>query len=166
MQSRKFTGTVVFLFFTIILTNSAFATYFATFDEMYMTGGNGSYESKTEFGWTETPWLYLKLPETGLNLTGAVWESPDQDYYLTGDIGYGDEIWLSLGSYWDEIKTAGEWEIKAGFVRPFSSPQAGFGSTSFSVALPHAPEPVSSILFITGAATLGFRRYCRKRKTV
>ncbi len=32
-------------------------------------------------------------------------------------------------------------------------------------APPVIPEPVSSILFVTGGATLGFRQLCKKRKT-
>ncbi len=39
-----------------------------------------------------------------------------------------------------------------------------FGSVTASVNLVHAPEPISSILFLIGGATLGFRRFFNKKK--
>ncbi len=35
-----------------------------------------------------------------------------------------------------------------------------------NVSITHSPEPVSSVLFITGAATLGFRRFRKKRRNI
>lgn len=40
----------------------------------------------------------------------------------------------------------------------------GDGSTSNSGWVGVVPEPISSTLFIIGAVTLGFRRFCRKRR--
>jgi hypothetical protein len=39
------------------------------------------------------------------------------------------------------------------------------GSVTASINLVHAPEPVSSLLFLVGGATLGFRRLRNKIKT-
>ncbi len=163
MKSKGITGLAIFLFFTIILTNSASASFFDYFEEMYMTSGNGTTDRRTEFGWTDTPWLYLKLPNSGFNLINTLWKSPDKDNYVIRSKGYENEIWLSPGNYWDKIKEEGTWKIKAHFTSPFSSPHSGHETAGFTVASAIVPEPVSSILFIAGGAVLACRRYLKKR---
>jgi hypothetical protein len=163
MKNKGITGLAIFLFFTIILTNSASASFFDSFEEMYMTSGYGATNERTEFDWTDTPWLYLKLPDSGFNLITTLWKSPDKDNYVIRSKGYENEIWLSPGNLWDEIKEEGTWKIKAHFTSPFSSPHSGHETAGFTVASAIVPEPVSSILFIAGGAVLACRRYLKKR---
>lgn len=155
-------GLTIFLLFTTILANTASAKKSVVhFDAIYTTDAYRSTTPKTIFGWDETPWLYLRLPETSFNFTRAWWESPTGDRYLTGSIGYDQDIWLTLGNHWYEVRELGDWDITARFIQKelCSRPICGRGSTSFTVT----PEPISSILFIVGSATLAIRRYLTKK---
>jgi hypothetical protein len=129
-----------------------------------MTDAYGSTTPKTIFDWHEIPWLYLRLPESGFNFTRARWKSPSPtgNRYLTGSIGYDQDIWLTLGNHWYEVRELGEWDIRARFIQhePGSRPIFGRGATHFTVV----PEPVSSILLVVGGAVLVGRHYWKKRK--
>ncbi len=164
MKKKGITGLAIFLFFTIIITNSAPASFFDYFEEMYMTSGYGTTDRRTEFDWSDTPWLYLKLPVSGFNLITTHWKSPDRDNYVIRSKGYENKIWLSPANYWDKIKEEGTWKIKAHFTSPFSSPRSGHETAGFTVASTVVPEPVSSILFIAGGAVLACRLYLKKRQ--
>lgn len=156
MNKKIIRGLVVFLFLASVWANSVFAD----FDAIYMTDSSGSFISQTIFDWGDTPWLYLKLPESGLNVTQSNWKDPDSNYYFIGsDPGTEQEIWLSLND-WDSIKRTGLWEAEA--VYSYASGSFSSGSTSFTVS----PEPISSILFVTGGATLAVRHYRKKKKKV
>lgn len=156
-------GIIVFLFFTAILTTNVFAG----FDEIYMTDAEGSDTEKTIFNWDETPWLYVKLPDSNLNVTVAFWESPNSSYYFTNSMGSNQEYWFSLDSgvdssgnpvTWDDVKELGVWNINAGYF--YAGGGSGEGTASFTVT----PEPVSSILFIAGGAVLAGRRYLKRKR--
>jgi hypothetical protein len=166
MNKKLLMESMISLLLTTTVANIAFAKKpFVHFDAIYMTDAYGSYTERATYAWDEIPWLYLRFPENGLgfNITRAWWESPGGDSYFTRNTGYNEqEIWLTLGDYWYEVRELGEWDIRARFFlhERGSHPVLGIGATSFHVI----PEPVSSILFITGGATLVVTRYLRKRK--
>jgi len=145
---------------TVLLTSSAMA-WFDTFEEMYMVDAVDSTVQQDIFQLDEIPYLYLKLPEPAfLNFTITWWWSPSGDDYHTFDFSSGDqELWISLenGYSWMDIVEVGDWGVTAAFA---GTAGLGIGQTVFSVV----PEPVSSTLFLVGAASLGARRFWKKRK--
>ena len=134
------------------------ANVFADFDEIYMVGSSGSTDSKTTFGWDKTPWLYLKLPSAGWNVTGSWWQDPLMTYYFEGsNPSTASERWLSL-SDWATVRKIGDWNVNAIYF--YANGASDTGSTDFAVV----PEPVSTILFLSGGALVGGRLLIRRRR--
>jgi hypothetical protein len=159
---------VSFIFLIVVLvTNTAFADF-----NVFMVSSERGTEKYT-FDWNETPWLYLSLPYSGLNVTASWWEAPVLDGNLFYFVGSGpssnQEIWLSLDSGvdafgnpidWFDVRQIGEWHITVGYF--YADGSLGTASTRFTVT----PEPIGSILFITGGATLAIKYYLRRRKKI
>lgn len=164
LSRKMIVGLIALIFFATLMTGNAFAA----FQSIYMTNAFGSYTQQTEFSWDETPWVYLQMPNAGLNSTAVFWNSPDTTVYFNrSKMGIGQEYWFSLDSgvdslgnsvSWADIRETGEWDINASYVYAGRRMNSGEGSTSFTVT----PEPVSSVLFIAGSAVLAGRRYWNK----
>ncbi len=117
---------------------------------------NGSTTVKTLFGFDETPFVHLHLPEPGLNFASSFWESPAGPFYFTSHGPSTDQdIWFSL-SNWNTAKALGQWNVNGGYLYAQGISEGpctgscGAGYTSFTVT----PEPASSALFLIGSLTL------------
>ncbi|MBI4849909.1 MAG: PEP-CTERM sorting domain-containing protein [Nitrospirae bacterium] len=168
MKNRSFKVLIVaILFSTILLANNIFASPI-TFDAMYTVNSEGSTILKDTFNLTETPWVYLELPQTGQNITFAWWTGPDTEcinnplcFVTTGSNNDADgKIWLSLPN-WDSVKKTGTWTIEANSSLPPCCLVEG--TTSFTV-VQAVPEPSSFLLLLTGiTGFLGLLRFRNKR---
>ncbi len=159
MNKKSIIGLIIiFLFMAVLVTNNAFATTpIPSFDEIYMTSQNGTTDIRTTYDLNETPWLYLKLTESSLNFTGSWWNDPDNDVHFVSHGPTTDQkIWLSLD--WGNVKKVGQWDVNAFYSA--ANGTYGSGDTHFTVT----PEPISSLLFITGGATLALRRCLKSGK--
>ncbi len=150
---------VVSLALALFILAAVAVDAFAAFEELHMVGSEGSVVSKETFGWDETPWLYLKLPYAGFNVTGSWWQDPLNKCSFEGsDPSISPVQWLSLSS-WDTVKKLGNWSVNAIYFYGGGNFESGAGSTGFAVT----PEPVSTILFLTGGMILAVRKLRRKR---
>ena len=95
----------------------------------------------------EDGWLTVEDVTTSTTLFDGS-PSGSQVYYIATQIG--DNISVSFGG--------GYWYFEAPTAPPYDE------TWNYSMSLGVAPEPVSSTLFIVGGATLGFRRFRKKRK--
>ncbi len=95
----------------------------------------------------EKVWMYLDsysfyasdpITFSAGSTTNGVWNT---SAFVTGLVGVGSH--------------------SATFTMSFGNPSSYSDTHSFQVAL--VPEPISSILFLAGGATLVFKRYCRKK---
>ena len=166
-KNLAITGLVVILFLALGSVNCAYAD----FDNIYTVGSNGSTTPQSTFTLDQAPWLYLQLPDTGFNVTASVWSDPSSNPFSVIGIGGNNQYWLSLDNgsdasknpvTWDSVKQIGTWNISAGYLYPsnLNGDYAGAGKTSFTVTA--VPEPVSTVLFLLGGATLAVRRLRRK----
>lgn len=160
MYKKLFMVLAVFIFSLAVLAGSAFAA--VTITELYTVGASGDSTLQDTFTLDETPWLYFEVSggsKWDTYTAESWWFDPGstQQGYVTidyaGDVTY---IWQSL-SNWDSVKSAGLWTVDAKYSK--SKWNSDTANTSFTVT----PEPISSILFLTGGATLGFRRFWKKR---
>lgn len=158
----------------IILSHPAFAD----FSQYKIVGALNSTVEKTVFSFDETPFLYLKLPQTGDVFTGTFWSDPDSLSFfsstqqtsspLTTTVVGSDptlisglERWLSLAN-WDSIKKAGTWEVASNYF--YTNGATGTGLASFAVTV--TPEPVSMMLFFVGGAPMAVSLYRKHKKTL
>ena len=165
MKKKLVFGMLIGLFSLFVLVGSSFAE--DTFYVEMADGINGNV--KNTFGWNETPWLHLHLDPGDWNISGTVWESPSQKYYLTTSGGTSQDFWVSLDFgedvngddiTWNSVWESGLWNLKGIYL---GVPQGyhEYYTTSFTVA----PEPVSSALFLIGGLSLAGVAYKRRKKS-
>lgn len=167
-MNKKITSTVI-----LILALAVFApNSFADFDAYKIVGSSGSFTEKIVFGFDETPYLYMKLPDGGKVFTGSFWRDPDASifYISTKNTGLDDERisdsglglvsgrkrWITLAD-WDAVKKVGVWEVNSNYF--YKNGDTGFGSASFTVQ----PEPLAMTLFLIGGAPIAVNIYRRRR---
>lgn len=118
------------------------------------------------FNWDETPWLYFQVPikdPEDINVTMSWWQDPvGEEYKVKERTPDTIDIWHSLDN-WDKVRVLGDWNVRAKYTARGGDDTntTGEGYTSFKVV----PEPISSILFLTGGATLVARHYWKKRQS-
>ena len=138
---------IVILMFLIIPIGSAYACdgSFTITDELGI--------DKLNFGFDETPWLKINLNSTDAGITGWWKQQCSTGHDISeNNITMGSTITRPLTKWnWPTSAEAGTYQVKL----------YGYAAQSFTVT----PEPVSSILFLIGGASLvGFRR--RKKKLI
>ena len=176
MKNRKavIAGSIVILLLVLGVANCAYAD----FTSIFTVSSNGSTTPQSTFTLDQTPWLYVELPEGNLNwasAAGSLWfydsniipkgEATGSDFTSP----YAREFWLKLDN-WDSVAKVGDWHIAAGYelgtpidlcgTNIILPKDAGVGCANFNVTA--VPEPVSTVLFLLGGATLAVRRLRRK----
>lgn len=111
------------------------------------------------FQLSETPYLYFNVPSLqSITFGGSFWLDPNNTLIATpaGQVSSGD-IWMTLD--WNSIsKTPGLWTVQGWYMA--HTGQGAADATTFR----YAPEPISTILFLTGGTVLVVRRLRRKNK--
>jgi hypothetical protein len=143
------------------------------FNALYTVNADGSTTMQDIFQWDETPFLYIEFANAASwqDVALTFWDSPTNTMYYTENVYFNNEsqLWISLDDgfsdagltnpiNWFDAREIGDWTIDVVYHRDTKSGDIN-GTTGFAVV----PEPVSSTLFIVGAATLGYRRFRKKR---
>jgi hypothetical protein len=147
------------------------------FNAIYTVNADLSTTMQDIFQLDETPFLYVEFSDgvgSG-DVTLTFWDSPTNTMYYTKTLTSWNQsqLWVSLDDGysdaaltnaidWIDVRELGDWAINVDFTTDPGSKyneKTVSGVTGFTVV----PEPVSSTLFIVGAATLGYRRFRKKR---
>lgn len=148
--------------FTVCLPKAAAGD----FAEFKMVAASGSTEDvlDNKFSLDQVPYLYVKAAEgatLGSLSRESTWQWLLSTTTYTVDTSYedsidsnGQEAWLAFNStYWAEIVEEGDWRVTLNL--------SGYnGTTYFTVTSSPTvtPEPISSVLFLTGGAVLLLRK--------
>ena len=169
MYKKIFIGLAVLVCVVVLAAGMSFAKNAGTsgaeiidIGTIYMVDSYGSTVQQNFFDLGATPWVYFELPsgagsqniaiQTSWNYDGEL-----QDFFSMVVQKGTTEVWYSADD-WDSMQALGTWCVVAQYDAnsPFTS---GKGTAKFTVT----PEPVSSVLFLAGSATLGFRHFRKKR---
>jgi len=163
--------------FCLYFANNVFAEVEYSWDEVYgrfFKLENSAGTEKYEFGLNEIPWVNIFIPKEYfggdshylLSIIGERWYKDGRR--MQGSFSFwhgGDDRDFTLHEpfkNWDRIKGASDnWTYNWALIcigRPGSYAFA-HASADFSVT----PEPLSSILFLVGAAPLAYFRYRKKK---
>ena len=162
MQKKFTTKLLAFLLFTF-MTTTAHASFFDIFKT---TGAPGDTTEKTIFALNETPWLYVRYPFLGVHVTEYGWKEVTDSTFSTNQVPPNDlmEDWYPLTN-WEGVKKPGLWEVSGIFVYPPIDSFPGDVGTPANTFFTVTPEPVSTLLFLTGGAVLAVRSSRRKKQT-
>ncbi|MBI4848043.1 MAG: hypothetical protein HY808_05620 [Nitrospirae bacterium] len=126
----------------------------------YTTDSYGT--QNTEFAPDETPYLYWKLPSSNISYILSWWTLEGTNTFYSKELlntSGSDEIRLILDN-WDSINPKeGNWIVNAFYSAPGENTSC---ATSFTVT----PEPISSVLFISGGAVFVIKRSLKRRKKI
>ena len=175
-MKRRILSKIVFLSIFAICTSALFAsTPGNAFIEIYPTAGTT--EEKHSFGWNETPWIYLLLPDPNELLFRS--EVYTEWYYSAEGTPRGDKSgsgWikksysLRLDDWTDPgVREIGNWTVYADFTYFDNSGRIiaqGSGNTRFTVGPNIVPEPASLAFFLLAGAALVIRRHRKEIRTV
>ena len=154
-------------------TSNAFAKKLEPSLGPYMTD-EGSTVKKDVFGWDEKPYVFIQFDVDELNTNWPLfvrwkWKfmgkgHPFWEFERVTDFSDNPlNIWDSLDN-WDSCKKVGKWRVETAWWSPtlYNSGKEGLGrhKVNFTVT----PEPVSSILFLVGGASLAATRLRRRKK--
>lgn len=137
--------------------------------DFYMVEAEGSYDQVKAFDFSDTPWVYVHMPKKDdYRLTISWWYGTDPTLVIYGD---SQDVWVSLAGGWDknkwiewqDIREPGTWSVSADY-KYFCKNKKGHELIRFEVNPSVVPEPISSILFIVGGATLGVARLRKQSK--
>ncbi len=164
---------VATFFILSISPNKVFATTLDPSFDPYMTY-EGSTEQQDVFDWGETPFAYIGFDVININTRGPL--ELTWSWYFDTDlfnavasesqrISHFDDpfldIWNSLDD-WDNYAQVGNWKTVINWENPVLLSKGGWDSQTVNFTV--TPEPVSSVLFLIGGATLAVRHYRKKRK--
>ena len=169
MKKTKFIfiSALLLLFITPCVS---YAAHLNPSDGPYFTDYGGN-TAKDAFGWDETPWIHIQFDGSDLNTNKPLvmkwkWWHEDgesvfklkETFNTLPETGYLD-IWNSPDN-WNSHRKSGRWFAKV----KWNNRSAGNGIKTITTTV-ITPEPVSSVLFLTGGAVFVIRqRYRSKRK--
>ncbi|MBU4305364.1 MAG: PEP-CTERM sorting domain-containing protein [Candidatus Omnitrophica bacterium] len=146
---------VILLFGFLYVEQNAFAGF-----ETYTVNGSGDTTRKDTFGLDEIPFLYMKLPQAGLNFSSSFWHAPSGgDSFVSEGPDSKTERWLSLTD-WTSIKEVGKWSIDSNVFYSNGTTATSFASCSVT------PEPLAMILFLIGGLPLAFNLVRKRRQSL
>ncbi len=164
MYKKIFIGLVVLVSAVSLAPGTSFAKTGSEVDigTIYMVDSYGSTTQQDVFALGVTPWVYFEIPSG----VGSRNIAAQTSWYYEGELQESfpvliregtTEVWYSLDT-WESYQSVGSWCVLAQYdaTSPYTT---GKGTAKFSVT----PEPVSSVLFLAGSATLGFRHFRKKR---
>jgi hypothetical protein len=128
--------------------------------DTYTVGSSGSTAAKDTFGFDETPFLYMKLPEDDFNFASSFWHAPSSSTHFASDgPSTTGERWISLTD-WNNVKEVGDWTIDSNVF--YSNGAAATSVASFTVT----PEPLAMALFFVGGVPIAANLYHKRKKLV
>jgi hypothetical protein len=179
MKTKKMAVLIFSLVSLLFVTGNAFAAFeLNNYASLWMTNANGVVPSASQatFNWNEQPWLYIRFNDAyasdykiGGSSTSTMWTwdgTPTDKSFAKFYLGKNNDLWIGFSkSYWENtMRQAGDWTVSA--MSLLQDKTAGGqlkeygGIVNFHVN--PVPEPVSMILFLTGAATLAARTRMKK----
>jgi hypothetical protein len=169
----KFTPLALIALLFSVLLPANFAHADNTYAEAYAVGSNGSTTFQSTFTLNQQPYIYVQFynaPPVGSltnETTFSVWQNPSgvtQPSLST--VSSSNQLWISFTpSEWNSIKKVGTWDTTQ-----FSFSTSGVAASPFfeqaSFKVTAAPEPVGTVLFLTGALIMGISILRRNKAIV